>query len=132
MAKRRARARKVNQWVLVSGYLFLLGIIVSVVAGILPGVIPAVGLILLILGTIIGLLGALGVGSIGREEILMFLLATVALVAAGNAGAALVGIPGIGAYLNEIVNNISALVIPAAVIMALKVIWQSGSIEYKM
>ena len=120
-------ARGASQWVQISGYLFLLGVLISIVAGVAPGVIPATGTILVLLGALIGLLGALGIGSVGKDEAELFLLATVALIAAGGAGTALSGIPSIGTYLRDIVNNIAALVVPAAVIMALEAVWRAGS-----
>jgi len=119
--------RAASQWVQISGYLFLLGVLISVVAGVAPGVIPATGTILVLLGAIIGLLGALGIGSVGKDEAELFLLATVALIAAGGAGTALSGIPSIGTFLRDIVNNIAALVTPAVVIIALEAVWRAGS-----
>ena len=118
------------QWVRVSGYLFLLGILVAIVAGILgSSVIPYTSTILVVLGAIVGLLGALGWGSISKNNSEMFLLATIALAAAGSAGAVLSAIPTIGAYLAAIVNNIFALVAPAAVIIAVEAIWRAGSVK---
>jgi len=120
-------ARGASQWVQISGYLFLLGVLISIVAGVAPGVIPATGTILVLLGALIGLLGALGIGSVEKDKAEMFLLATVALIAAGGAGTALSGIPSIGTFLRDIVNNIAAFVTPAVVIIALEAIWRAGS-----
>lgn len=120
-------ARGASQWVQISGYLFLLGVLISVVAGVAPGVIPATGTILVLLGALIGLLGALGIGSVGKDEAELFMLATIGLIAAGGAGTALSGIPSIGTFLRDIVNNIAALVTPAVVIIALEAVWRAGS-----
>ncbi len=120
-------ARGASQWVQISGYLFLLGVLISIVAGVAPGVIPATGTILVLLGALIGLLGALGIGSVGKDEAELFLLATIGLIAAGGAGTALAGIPSIGTYLRDIVNNIAALVTPAVVLIALEAVWRAGS-----
>lgn len=119
--------RGASQWVQISGYLFLLGVLISVVAGVAPGVIPATGTILVLLGALIGLLGALGIGSVGKDEAELFMLATIGLIAAGGAGTALSGIPTIGTFLRDIVNNIAALVTPAVVIIALEAVWRAGS-----
>jgi len=120
--------RKASQWVKISGYLFLLGVLIAVVAGLVGAeTIPYSGTLLVVLGAIIGLLAALGMGSISREDTELFMLAAIALIAAGSSGAALVGIPYIGTYLNDIVNGIAALVAPAVVIIALEAIWRVGS-----
>lgn len=119
---------KKSQWVKLSGYLFLLGIVIAVVSGV--AVIPMAGELLLLLGVVIGLLGAFGMGGIDRADVQMFLLAVVALVSAGQAGAALQGIPSVGVYLKPMVDNIAALVMPAAVIMALEAIWKAGQVKF--
>ena len=119
---------KKSQWVKISGYLFLLGILVAVVGGLVA--IPYASEILLVLGVIIGLMGAFGMGGIDRSDVNLFLLAVVALVAAGNSGAVLGEIPSVGSYIAPMVSNIVALVIPAAVIMALEAIWRAGSVKF--
>jgi hypothetical protein len=117
-----------NQWVKISGYLFLLGVLIAVVAGFVGATtIPYSGTLLVVLGTIIGLLAALGMGSISKDDTELFMLAAIALIAAGSAGAALAGIPYVGNYLQDIVNGIAALVAPAVVIIALEAIWKVGS-----
>jgi len=128
---------KKTGWVKASGLLFLLGIIIAIIAGIFkiwidPTVVTS---ILVILGFIIGLLGAAGVGSIDRSDTQIFLLAVVALIAAGGSGAAFclteaTCIPVIGTYLSDIVGYIAALVMPAAVIIALEAIWRTGSAKF--
>ena len=118
---------KETQLVQISGYLFLLGIIVAIVAGLVPGVIPSVGVILLVLGTLIGLLAIVGWAKLTAGEENAFLLATVALIAAGASGSILSGIPMIGTYLQDIVGNIAVLVAPAAVLIALLVAWRVGA-----
>jgi hypothetical protein len=119
---------KKSQWVKISGWLFLLGVIIAVVGGVVA--IPYASEILLVLGVIIGLMGAFGMGGIDRSDVQMFLLAVVALVSAGHAGAALQGIPSVGAYLKPMVDNIAALVLPAAVLLALEAIWRAGSVKF--
>lgn len=126
-------------WVRASGYLFLLGIIIAVIAGVAKDMIigyqSSINSVLLILGFIIGLLGAAGVGSIERSHSQTFLLAVIALVAAGASGAAFCPtpttcIPVIGEYLASIVGYIAALVLPAAVIIALEAIWKAGATRF--
>lgn len=121
-------ARKVSQWVKISGYLFLLGVLIAVVAGLIGmATLPWAPTLLVVLGVIIGLLAAIGMGSISRDDTELFMLAAIALIAAGSSGAALAGVPYIGTYLADIVNGIAALVAPAVVIIALEAIWRVGS-----
>lgn len=117
-----------NQWVKISGYLFLLGVLIAVVAGLVgSSTIPYSGTLLVVLGALVGMLAALGMGSISKDDAELFMLAAIALVAAGSSGAALVSVPFIGTYLQDIVNGIAALVAPAVVIIALEAIWKVGS-----
>jgi membrane protease YdiL (CAAX protease family) len=124
--------KKESGLVKASGLLFLLGIIIAIIAGLFKTWIDptTVTSVLVILGFIIGLLGAVGQGSIDKNEAQMFLLAVVALIAAGSAGAVLGNIPIIGVYLSDIVGYIAALVMPAAVIIALEAIWRAGSTKF--
>ncbi len=124
-------AKKKAGWVKASGWLFVLGIIISIVAGLFPSIDSAtVTGVLAVIGFIIGLLGIAGVGSIEKADVNMFLLAVVALMAAGGAGNAFKDILYIGDYLMRIVNYIGALVVPAAVLIALKAIWKAGSTKF--
>jgi hypothetical protein len=126
--------KKSAGWVKLSGYLFLLGIIVSIIAGIFGSSLVTytdeIHSLLVIFGVIIGLLGAAGMGTIDRTDTQIFLLAVVALIAAGGSGAVLGEIPTIGPYLSSIVSYIAALVLPAAVIIALEAIWRTGSTQF--
>jgi hypothetical protein len=120
--------RSGTDWVKISGYAFLLGVLIAIVAGIIgPQMIPYTGTLLIVLGAIVGLLGAFGIGSIDRASATEFLIATVALVAVGASGDTLIGIPTIGPYLSDIVGYIAIFVAPAVVIIALEAIWSAGS-----
>jgi len=126
--------KKSQGWVKLSGYLFLLGIIISIILGIFKASLmdyeATLHSLLVVFGVIIGLLGAAGVGTIDRTDVQIFLLAVVALIAAGGSGSILGDIPTIGAYLASIVGYIAALVLPAAVIIALEAIWKAGSTKF--
>jgi len=124
--------KKQSGLVKASGLLFLLGIIIAIIAGLFKTWIDPtmVTSVLVILGFVIGLLGAIGEGSIDKAEAQMFLLAVVALIAAGSSGAVLGNIPVIGVYLSDIVGYIAALVMPAAVLIALEAIWRAGSTKF--
>jgi len=125
-------AKKSAGWVKLSGYLFLLGIIISIIAGIfgtsLMDYVTTIQSLLAIFGFVIGLLGAAGMGTIDRTDTQIFLLAVVALTA--TAGASLAGVPTIGSYLDSIISYIKILVLPAAVIIALEAIWRTGSTKF--
>ncbi|MBN2202999.1 MAG: hypothetical protein JW700_02350 [Candidatus Aenigmarchaeota archaeon] len=124
-------AKKQTGWVKASGWLFVLGILISVVSGLVPSIDSAmVTGVLAVMGFIIGLLGALGVGSIDKSDVNMFLLSVVALMAAGGAGAAFENVMYIGSYMMAIVNYIGVLVVPAAVLIALKALWTSASTKF--
>jgi len=126
--------KKTEGWVKFSGYLFLLGVIISIIAGIfqtaLTGYEIGIHSLLVVFGVIIGLLGAAGMGTIDRTDTQIFLLAVVALTAAGGSGAILNEIPTIGPYLASIVGYIAVLVLPAAVIIALEAIWRIGATKF--
>jgi len=120
---------KETQWVKVSGYLFLLGVIIAVIAGIVPTAIDAstTAMVLLVLGTIVGLLSAAKMGTISKDDADMFLLSVIALGIAGTATQNLTTLPVIGTYLGAIIGNIAALAAPAAVIVAIEAIWRTGA-----
>jgi len=124
-------AKEKAGWVKASGWLFVLGIIISILTGLFyPMYNTEVTGILAIIGFIIGLLGIAGVGSIDKTDINMFLIAVVALMAAGGAGNAVKDVMYIGQYLKPIIDYIGILVAPAAVLIALKAIWQAGSTKF--
>jgi hypothetical protein len=127
-------AKKTESWVKLSGYLFLLGIVISVVAGVFESSVTAyqtaIHSLLAVFGLLIGLLGAAGMGTIDRTDTQIFLLAVVALAAAGGSGTVLGQIPTIGSWLSAIVGYIAVLVLPAAVIIALEAIWRTGSTKF--
>ncbi|MFH0830276.1 MAG: hypothetical protein V1887_03905 [Candidatus Aenigmatarchaeota archaeon] len=120
---------KETQWVKVSGYLFLLGVIIAVIAGLAPIAIPpsTTAMVLLVLGTIVGLLSAAKLGTISTDDAEAYLLSVIALVVVGANTAFLGALPMIGTYVAGIINNIAALAMPAAVILAVEAIWRSGA-----
>jgi len=126
---------RTTQWVKISGWLFLLGMLVAVVDGIplLAAILPA-GLAdsaLVGLGFVVGLLAFFGMSSVNKDETEMFLLATIALVAVGASGTYLTGVPYIGASLAGIAGNIAALVAPIAVLIAIRAVWDAAAAKWK-
>ncbi|MEM4625431.1 MAG: hypothetical protein QXJ28_01530 [Candidatus Pacearchaeota archaeon] len=107
------KMEKIGEW------LFLLGVVIAIIAGIaMPNDGTIVG-ILVVLGIIVGLL------NITEKESVNFMLASVALLVAGNATFS--ALPAIGIVINHILAYIGAFVAPAAVIVALKMIYELAS-----
>ena len=119
---------------------FLIGVIVALIVGLAigAGTLEAldsdtagntegyIASVLVILGFVVGAVSALGLGTITKEEVTSFLVAAIALVAVGI-GATLFGkIPLIGVYLGGITGSMLLFFAPAAVIVALKTLWDLG------
>lgn len=100
----------------IGSYAFLIGIGLAILAGIFSNVIPAgtLTLVLVVLGLVVGFI------NVTDHEVQAFLIASIALIAAGNAD--LSSIPAIGGYLTAIVDKITVFVAPAALVVALKAI----------
>ena len=106
---------------------FVIGLIIAVIVGALAAIAPAISgaimpaiiIILIILGLIIGFL------NITAKEILLFLVATVALIVVGGVFTPLKTF-GIGAVLDNILSLIATLMAPAAVVAAIKALWAVG------
>ena len=112
-ARRSSKATpRVGEWA------FLVGTLLAIVLGIFPQALPPLTItsVLVLLGLIVGLVNVVS------KESHSFLLAAVALLVAGSAGYGF--LPGVGDYLGSILTNISTFVAPAAVIVALKVVYE--------
>jgi len=111
-------AKKTSGWELVGAWSFIIGLIVAILVGVfstsaVPGTVAAT--VLLILGLIVGIL------NVTDHEIIPFLVACVALIVVGSAGA----IPF--EWLQRILANIVVFVVPAALVGALKAIYAVAS-----
>ncbi|MFC1752597.1 hypothetical protein ACFL96_04290 [Thermoproteota archaeon] len=95
-------------------YAFLVGVLLAIIAGIIVTANPWVVLVLVVLGVIVGFL------NITAKETTEFLVASIALIAAGAANMAI--IPYIGSYLAAILGYITVFVAPAAIVVALKAV----------
>lgn len=131
MARRRKKTGDSN----IGYYAFLLGILIAVIAGLVSasgslGEVEqaTVILVLIILGLIVGLLNLI------EKDVTAFLLAVIALTAVGATGgnwvmtAAGDYLPYVGYPLYLIISNIAAFVAPAAVIVAVKTIWDLATV----
>ncbi|MBI1973949.1 hypothetical protein HYS54_03990 [Candidatus Micrarchaeota archaeon] len=111
---------------------FILGVIVAIIAGatsvflgteVLPP--DVVAALLVLFGAVVGFL------NVGEKDTSQFLLAAVALMAGAGGGLALgrnIGtIPGVGVFIYTVLSNIAVFVAPAAIIVALKAVWNLSS-----
>jgi hypothetical protein len=101
---------------------FIIGLILAVIAGLItvnkdPN--AAVVVVLIILGLIIGLLNVTG------KEIMLFLVATIALIVTGHVFQSLT-VLNLGKYLDQILNYVATLMAPAAVVASIKALWAVG------
>ena len=105
----------------VAHYAFFVGLLIAIVAGLFRNVVGPEILVttLVILGFLVGLF------NLTAKETTPFLLASVALMLAGIVNLGL--IPGVGLYLRSILSNIVVFVVPGAIVVGLKTIWQLAS-----
>ncbi|MEM5836677.1 MAG: hypothetical protein QW451_00295 [Candidatus Aenigmatarchaeota archaeon] len=96
-------------------YAFLAGIILAVLAGLVMQTGGWVAVLLVLLGVVIGFL------NITQKETIPFLIASIALLMAGSAG--LEKLPLVGGIVAAVISNVLHLVAPAAVIVALKTVY---------
>jgi hypothetical protein len=107
----------------IGSWAFILGVLIAIIAGLAAGSIDVttqgyIGVILVVLGLAVGFL------NIGAKEVNDFLIAAIALIAVGAAN--LAAIPLVGTYLASMVLFVSAFVAPAALIVALKAIYNTA------
>jgi hypothetical protein len=110
---------KTNVLSMIGFWAFIIGLIIAVVAGIALPANEIIIIVLIILGLIIGFL------NITAKEIMLFLIATIALVVVGNVFSVLTTL-GIGAMLGNILAYVATLMAPAAIIGAIKALWAVG------
>ncbi|MBU0628178.1 MAG: hypothetical protein KKC75_03240 [Nanoarchaeota archaeon] len=111
----------------VGNYSFIIGVIIAIVLGVvsLGTATPWLASLLVVLGLVVGFLNVVG------KETKEFLLVTAVLIIAasmGGAGATLGGVTMIGQYLQGILAQVLAFVVPATVVVALKDIWNISQV----
>jgi hypothetical protein len=104
---------------LIGFWAFILGLIIAVICGVILPQNTIIIIVLIILGLIVGFL------NITAKEIMLFLVATIALIVVGNVFAPLTML-GIGKILGSILGYVAALMAPAAIIAAIKALWSVG------
>jgi uncharacterized membrane protein len=132
--KGKSMLAKVGSWS------FILGVLIALIVGIVIGAGALepldgdragdtegyIATILVVLGVIVGLVGALGLGTITKEEMVGFLVAAIALVAVGLGAVLFEKIPLIGDFLSGITGSMLIFFAPAAVILAIRYLWDVG------
>jgi hypothetical protein len=98
---------------------FIGGLVIAVVAGIISPQNTAIIVVLIILGLIIGFL------NITAKEIMLFLVATIALIVVGNVFTPLT-VLYLGKILGSILSYVATLMAPAAIVAAIKALWAVG------
>ena len=109
---------RLGEWV------FILGVVIAIIAGLAYSAMDItsagyITVVLVVLGLVVGFL------NIRDKEMTNFLIAVIAIVAVGAAN--LEEIPLIGMYLRYMVLNIAAFVAPAALVVALKSVYNMAS-----
>ena len=100
-------------------FAFILGFLIAIIAGVVAPANTGIVIVLIILGLLIGFL------NISARETLTFLVATIALIVVGQVFAPLT-ILSIGKYLDQILSYVATLMAPAAIVVAIKVLWAVG------
>ena len=115
--------------------MFLIGIVVSVIVGLLMGgnwytdTNNYVAITLAVLGFIVGVLSFFAVGTITRDKIPTFLIAALLLVGIGATSTWFNNLQVIGPFLSNIAGMIAVFIAPAAGILAIRAIWDVGKGE---
>ena len=117
--------KKVGSW------LFLVGILMAVVIGLLTEAIWTetpyyVTILLAVLGFVVGVLSFFAVGSITPEKVPTFLIAALMLLGIGASGTLFANLDVIGIYFQNIATMLAIFVAPAAGILAIRAIWDAG------
>ena len=115
---------------------FIIGIIIALIVGLYQAYLMEnnsstdiggyIAWILAVLGAIVGILAAMGKGSITKSETPGFLIAGIALVVMYGVFRGMVLKPWIGSLLQGVSWSLSILVAPAVGILAIKAIWDMG------
>jgi hypothetical protein len=118
--------KKIGSW------LFLLGILIAVIVGLLSGgniwtdTSGYVNIVLAVLGFIVGILSFFAVGTITQEKVPTFLIAALILVGIGATATWFENLSLIGDLYMGIAGTIAIFAAPAAGLLAIRAIWDSG------
>jgi len=110
---------KTNTLAMIGFWAFIIGVILAIIGGLVAPGNAVIVIILVIIGLIVGFL------NVTAKEVMLFLIATIALLAAGGVFEP-IKILGIGAILNNMLGYIAIMMAPAAVVVAIKALWAIG------
>ena len=132
------RGDKMAMWKKISSWLFLIGIVVAIIAGLVLGaevddridpidddVRGSIEVILGLIGFVAGVLVLMGRGTITEKEMPMFMMATIIIIAL-SAVTSLADVEWFGPYLAGIVYTLGIFIAPLAGLIAIKAIWDIG------
>ncbi len=123
-------------WKKISSWLFLLGMVIAIIAGLIFGAANdgridqnddlkgGLEVILGLAGFIAGVLVLMGRGTITEKEMPMFMMATIIIIALS--ATSLSGVRWFGYYLAGIVYALGVFIAPLAGLIAVKAIWDVG------
>lgn len=123
--------RKIGSW------LFLIGIVVSIIVGLIVGAnwytdpnLYIAGL-LAVLGFVVGALSFFAMGSITHESVPTFLIAALTLVGIGALSSTWTfgAYAGIAPFFVNITQYLAIFAAPAAGLLAIRAIWDAGKSE---
>jgi len=124
-------------WKKVCSWLFLIGIVVAIIAGLIFGAADAgkidqnkdlkggLEVILGLVGFIAGVLVLMGKGTITDKEMPMFMMSVIIIIALSGV-TTLQGVRWFGDYLAGIVYALGIFVAPLAGLISIKAIWDIG------
>jgi hypothetical protein len=123
--------KKIGSW------LFLIGILVAVIVGLIVGANwysdanSYIAGLLAILGFIVGLLSFFAMGSITHEKVPTFLIAALTLVGIGALSSTWTfgTYEGLAPYFLNITQYLAIFAAPAAGLLAIRAIWDAGKSE---
>ena len=123
--------KKIGSW------LFLIGILVAVIVGLIVGANwytdanSYVAGLLAVLGFVVGLLSFFAMGSITHEKVPAFLIGALTLVLIGALSStwSFGGWQGLEPFLINITGYLAIFAAPAAGILAIRAIWDAGKTE---
>lgn len=100
---------------------FIVGVIIAIISGFWA--VPAVTLVMVILGLIVGLL------NVAKEEVTGYLIASIALLMVGTTGFAVIDtLTGVaGGWFESVLTNFTAFVAASALIVAIRGIAALGT-----
>lgn len=119
----------------IGSWLFLIGVLISVIVGIIVGANwytdsqGYVALILAVLGFIVGCLSFFAVGNITHERVPTFLIAALILVGIGASATYFDSLQLVGDIYLGIAGMLGVFAAPAAGILAIRAIWDAGKTE---